>query len=570
MKTRARILGTLTAFLLLATSAAGTVLPAQAAASGLEPITLSFGYVEGTSNNVGIVDGEILKAIAEATGVTLDLRPYSVEKYKMLVAGGDLPDIATALESHVSGVTQQLIEAGAIIPLDDLLDKYGQHLKANIPLALKWAKDVQGNGVTYTLPTGCTKADTSSPDPYGDFTFEMRWDIYEAIGSPEIKSDEDFLKVAKMMQDYCPVSPEGYKVYAFSGFITNGPLWQYKLSWPRAHGSYWAPVFHQIDMFTGELESMYTKEDSYLWKSLEFHNKAYQMGLFDPEALTMTFEQYDEKLQTGQVLFAAFQQRAVNQTLIPGGLFAKHPGITPYIHKLYPMGNPLGNQAGHARVISSNCKYPERAMQLLDFLDSPEGVRLLLNGVKGKHWDVVDGVPQYIGEFAEAFKAGKGKEYYAQVLGMDYDAIFSFFSGNIAETGDEYPADLRLTPAFYALFADEAARNWAKKFDPGFTYRGQVYEKWYKEGLVTTAADIPLAVNMMGALSAESTNVQAKIDSYFGQNLGKVLLAKDDAEFQKNKQELIAEFYAMGAADSDAEVQKLFQQAEALVASLDQ
>ena len=42
--------------------------------------------------------------------------------------------------------------------------------------------------------------------------------------------------------------------------------------------------------------------------------------------------------------------------------------------------------------ISKNCKNPDRAMELLDYLWSYDGSRLAYSGVKGMHWDIVDGV----------------------------------------------------------------------------------------------------------------------------------------------------------------------------------
>lgn len=47
---------------------------------------------------------------------------------------------------------------------------------------------------------------------------------------------------------------------------------------------------------------MFTKEDGIFWKGLAFFNKAYRMGIMDPEAFTMKAAQYNEKVKSGAVL----------------------------------------------------------------------------------------------------------------------------------------------------------------------------------------------------------------------------------------------------------------------------
>ena len=79
------------------------------------------------------------------------------------------------------------------------------------------------------------------------------------------------------------------------------------------------------------------------------------------------------------------------------------PGTFPYAMQIYPYANPLGYQAANALVISANCEYPERAMELIEFMTSDEGARLVRTGVPGEDWDVVDGEPELIGKRLENF-----------------------------------------------------------------------------------------------------------------------------------------------------------------------
>ena len=105
--------------------------------------------------------------------------------------------------------------------------------------------------------------------------------------------------------------------------------------------------------------------DSPTWQLFQYWNKAYQMGILDPECVTMKYDQWVEKIQAGQVLYAPFSWFATvpvmndpNKTFLPVTFenfendsftcsYAYTPGADPY-------------------AISKKCKYPERAMELLN------------------------------------------------------------------------------------------------------------------------------------------------------------------------------------------------------------
>jgi putative aldouronate transport system substrate-binding protein len=89
-------------------------------------------YVQGSAN---INEDEYTKKLREIskTDVTFELIPHAEfdQKLTLLFAGGDLPDL---LQTH--GINQPTVapavDTGVIIPLNDLIDKYGPNLKKNI------------------------------------------------------------------------------------------------------------------------------------------------------------------------------------------------------------------------------------------------------------------------------------------------------------------------------------------------------------------------------------------------------------------------------------------------------
>lgn len=99
------------------------------------------------------------------------------------------------------------------------------------------------------------------------------------------------------MQDAHPTTSDGKKVYALSAW-TDWGLWPYTIAYPFSHG------YNNIDNnqlsneVTNEIEDMFIKEDGIFWQGLAFFNKAYRMGIMDPEAFTMKAAQYNEKVKS--------------------------------------------------------------------------------------------------------------------------------------------------------------------------------------------------------------------------------------------------------------------------------
>lgn len=128
-----------------------------------------------------------------------------------------------------------------------------------------------------------------------------RWDCYKELGCPEITSEDEYLDVLKQMVDAHPETEDGKKVYALSGW-TDWGLWPYKISYPFSFGYENLDNNQLFSHVTGELEDMFTKEDGIFWKSLSFFNKAYRMGIMDPEAFTMKTPSTIPRFPTGRSL----------------------------------------------------------------------------------------------------------------------------------------------------------------------------------------------------------------------------------------------------------------------------
>src|SRR5690606_24162453 len=71
--------------------------------------------------------------MSEKAGVSLDIifLPHAqyLEQLQLKFAGGDFPDMYQTW----SGPTPDLISSGKVLPLNELIDRYGPNLKKHIP-----------------------------------------------------------------------------------------------------------------------------------------------------------------------------------------------------------------------------------------------------------------------------------------------------------------------------------------------------------------------------------------------------------------------------------------------------
>jgi len=281
------------------------------------------------------------------------------------------------------------------------------------------------------------------------------------------------------------------------------------------------------------------------------------MGIFDPEGFTMKFDQYDNKVRTGQVL-VSYGNWMIADTKLTNELAAmvNIPGPFPYIYGVYKSESPLGYSNTNARAITHNCKYPERAMQLLNFFDSEEGARLIMNGIKGVDWDVIDGKPQLIGEHLKAVKEGTTSDYYAKTQ----IGTFSLYYTGSVEPKDGYPVDLKTAPEIAISAATPGFKDFAQFYDPSFSYPGQVYDKFVKEGKIKTVTKANLASSLSAPPGDNITQILNKGSQYFIANIAKLIMAENDEQFEAEKKKVIADIKAMGYEEAFDEILRLYEE----------
>lgn len=354
-------------------------------ASSDEPITLTMFNADGEEKDF---DDLVAQKITEETGVILEM-DYPVgdneEAIPLMIAGGDYPDLIFA-----KGDIGKLIEAGAVIKLDDLIEEKGDNLKAMYGDQIDRLRRSTEDPSIYTV--GTYGVETAVWEPSG--TFQIQLDVLRELGYPEINTLEE-LEAA--LTEYVEKYPEidGQKTIPLSLL---GSDWRWLITVGNPAGfaaglpddGQWA-----VDDDTGETTYKFLLPE--VKEYFKWLNGMNDKGLLDPESFTQTHDTYISKLSSGRVLAIADQNwnfGDADKALVADGkewrTYAPLPVTLDDSYQSQALKD-YGFAGGWGIAISSTSEHPEKAFEFLDWMASEEAQILVNWGIEGEHYDIVDG-----------------------------------------------------------------------------------------------------------------------------------------------------------------------------------
>lgn len=360
-----------------------------ATGSDNSPITFSFFSADPSPNWTGMKD-EIGKVLTEKTGVTLDAE-FAVgdpqQKVALIASSGQYPDLISA-KNDIS----KLVDAGAMLDLTDLIDKYAPNIKKVLGDSLKRARYSDEDHAIYAIPTYAGVGQQYFQAGGG---FELQHRAVAEAGYPEIRTVQDYENVIKSYIEKHPTDENGNKNI---GLTLNADDWYMYITVTN-------PAFYTtgspddgeyaIDVDTQKVTYHFRRpveKEYFRWL-----NHMNDIGLLDPESFVQKYDQYKAKIATGRVIGLIDQDWAygdAEKALKAAGKFDQGYGHYPVtLTKEYKETSfwPTGYMAGYGIGISKDCKDPVRAIKFLDYLASDEGQVLLNWGIEGKHYNVENG-----------------------------------------------------------------------------------------------------------------------------------------------------------------------------------
>ena len=149
-----------------------------------------------------VLDSELNKRLEASVGVKISAAAVDDEQKQVILAGNDLTDIVNIREQTD---ILPMVQGEQILPLNDLIDKYGDNIKNIRPERLKMAQTLlsDGSGEAYVLPIYAGREDRAPKVSHS--IYMTRWDYYKEMGYPKVETPDDMLALLKEMQEKHPV-----------------------------------------------------------------------------------------------------------------------------------------------------------------------------------------------------------------------------------------------------------------------------------------------------------------------------------------------------------------------------
>ena len=377
--------------ILLALALLMSLVSVSAVAEG-EKELLTIDIYDAAANYHGIQKGWFGKVVKDKFNLELNIIAPQVagqELFATRAEEGNLGDIVVVDKKDFS----DLLQAGLVRDISDKIVGCENIMK------FKTQIDVYNKGLTgeegkyYGIPSEMT--DTSPTDLTDDVIYSspmLRWDLYKQIGMPEIKDLDGLLDALAKIHEIHPKNDDGDPAYPFT-------LWA---DWDGNDNMIGIANVVQLTTWYGEkikqrailkpdntFSPIYDRANAY-YKITKWLNKAYQMGLVDPESGEQDWNSVMNKLQTGRadLMWYSWEVGFWNSTdrLADGTAFIFIPVADQQYYADADRYYGSDRMFGIGSKVEGE-KY-DRIMEFLDWYASPEGLPLQHAGIEGLNYTV--------------------------------------------------------------------------------------------------------------------------------------------------------------------------------------
>ena len=517
---------------------------ADTSASSDETIVVE--VYDEAANYQGTQTGWFAKVVKDRFNIELNIIAPQVAGdavYQTRTATGNLGDIVLLDPGHfVDCVNAGLIKdiSGEIKNCSNLMEFDNQISTYN--------KGISTTGAVYGIP--CEMTNTSPTSFSDDVIYSspmLRWDLYSAVGAPDIKDLDGLLDTIKLIQDAYPTNDAGDPAYGFS-------LWP---DWDNNDGMIGIANVVQLTTWYGEKikgAAILTTDDKFIpltdkngtyYKMLKFLWKANQMGLVDPDSGSQNWDAACAKMSAGQVytFWYSWQVGFWNTTerLANGQGMIFIPVEDQYYYTTSDTYYGSGRIFGVGSGVEGE-KY-DRIMKFLDWYASPEGVTFQHNGIEGFNYEVgADGKFTILNDNALMDNLPVPEEYGGAGYSDGNNAINQWIVSSISinpNTGESYGNTH--WSSWKAATATKTKNEWAARFgvaepvDWMKAHNALLVRPSVSVSLPTEDADITVIRNQVGQ--------EVKDDSW------KMIFASSEAEFDSMWDEMTTNLDSLGFQD---------------------
>lgn len=376
---------------LLAGCTSGSSSPGASSSAETEdtsPVTFSYYMFSSGKKDTLASETTIGKELQKQTGVDWKMEYLvgdSATKAGVMIASGDYPDVIAS-----SGEMSKLLDAGAYIPLDDLIEKYGPNIKKVYGPYFDKMRNPE-DGKIYALPYTANQGEYSGSPNIGGGAFWIQRSVLKEFNYPKISTLDEYFDLIENYKKKHP-TVDGAETIGFvslAGVANNF----FTLQNPAMHlAGYPNDGGVMVDMKTHVARTVAGTEEQKQW--IKKLNEINSKGLLDPESFTMNKDQYLAKLTSGRVLGYfnyAWQVGDASKNLLAAGIDEKRYAPLPIVFDKSIKDqyiDPPGFVNNYATGITVNAKDPERIIKYFDNLLKEENQILVQWGIKDQTYSV--------------------------------------------------------------------------------------------------------------------------------------------------------------------------------------
>lgn len=310
-------------------------------------------------------------------------------KLNLMISSDDLPDVII-LDRNANWL--KLINLGKLVDINTL--KY-EGCSFDEDILESTQKLLSVNGGLYGIPNWARKGATG-----GNMSWMVNHDVYEQLGSPELKTLEDLHQFMLDAKDKGVKTSDDQSIFPWlprqddNGFHTVSAIYR-SYGNPNLIDTYWSQADNDVKL------AVY--DDNYI-AALKIANQWYKEGLFPETTYTDSTDQYTEKLSNGRaaVLYYDFSQDDTThfRTLLQEkdgntydllGWELKDSPIYPAAEGVdWVYGEEGGTVGWNVNCITTKAENPQRIFDLYTWMLTKDGSINMMYGPEGGLWEGKD------------------------------------------------------------------------------------------------------------------------------------------------------------------------------------
>lgn len=495
----------------------------------------------------------VAEKITEATGVKLKTtRPVGgndeSEAVALMIAEQNYPDIIFA-----KGSAGNLIDAGAMMDMTDLIEQYGPNIKKLYGDEFEKLKQSADDPSIYQLSAynvGGTRFKDAG-------NLQIQW---AALKAKDYQIPHSLEELETMIKDYIaehPTTDEGLDMIGIS-LSTSDWHWLITLGNPAGFIADGAPDNGQW-IVTADNKGMYKFRSDKEREYFKWLCRMYNEGILDPEFATQTHEDYIAKIASGRVvtLFDKdWDYQDGEKVLKADGKYElTYAGLPTCIDEntkcpsLMYQGLTTGTGVG----ITTSCKDPVAAIKFIDYLCSDEGQVLNKWGIEGVNYFIDDEGHRYRTE--EEIKYAQEDADYSKKTGVGFHnyPFPSYGDGILDPTGSTYTTTSKdAVINEYNVEEKAAVEAWGVEL---------IVDMFPQPDEFETPDYSPLWAY---AMPLEFSEIVDKLDEVAWSALIKCVTGSE-AEFDANYDAMIAELEATGMSEAEEMMTDIIAEKVAIV-----